>query len=69
MRRGDKEHVQVIQGAVVMTDNIVRVEKDAGRADSKVQKTQLYIQQNSTIYHSPRLKTCLYKRSDAILTL
>ena len=38
VRGGDKEHVQGIQGAVVMADNIERVEEDVRRADNKVQK-------------------------------
>ena len=70
MRGGDKEHVQIIQGVVVMADNIEKVEEDVRRTNNEVQKkTQLFIQQNSTIYQSSRSKTCSYKRSDAITTL
>ena len=59
VRGGDKERVQGIQGAVVMADNIERVEEDVRRADNKVQKiTVIY----STKLHNlpiPSIKNLL----------
>ena len=59
VRGSDKERVQAIQGAVVMADNIERVEEDVRRADNKVQKiTVIY----STKLHNlpiPSIKNLL----------
>ena len=43
VRGGDKEHVQIIQGVVVMADNIEKVEEDVRRTDNEVQKKHSYL--------------------------